>query len=63
MEAIASFIPIIYFALASMLCVKGFTFFCYKGWVAKSVGACVISLNIGTIILLLNPILGGLLYG
>ena len=63
MEAIASLIEILFFISACMLCVKGFTFFYYKGWVAKSVGVCVISLNIGCMILLLNPILGGLLYG
>ena len=63
MEAIADAIEIFFFGLACMLCVVGFTFFYYKDWVVKSVGACVICLSVGAMILLLNPILGGLLYG
>jgi hypothetical protein len=63
MEAIASLIPIIFFILACMLCVVGFTFLYYKDFTVKSVGAYVIFLSIITIILLWNPILRGLLHG
>ena len=63
MEAVASLIPIIFFIFAFMLCVVGFTLFYYKDWVVKSVGAYVICLSVGAMILLLDPILGGLLYG
>ena len=63
MEAIASLIPIIFFILASMLCAKGFSLFCYKDCTVKSVGAYVIFINIITISLLWNPIFRGLFYG
>ena len=63
MEAMADAIELTFFILAFMLCVKGFTLFYYKDWVVKSVAVYVICLSVGAMILLLDPILGGLLYG
>lgn len=63
MEAIADAIELIFFILACMLCLKGFTFLYYKDFTVKSVGAYVIFVSIITITLLWNPILRGLLHG
>ena len=63
MEAIASLIPIIFFILACMFCVKGFSFFYYRDFTVKCVGVYVIFVSIITMILLWNPILRGLLHG
>ena len=63
MEAMISAIQIMFFFIASMVCIKGFIFFYYKDLIVKSVGAYAILLSAVTMILLWNPILRGLLYG